>query len=67
MQFVKWIENLLRGDLGLSYVQNRPVTEVIWNAFPNTVLLVAVGLTLALIFALLFGVHRRRQSVRLVR
>jgi peptide/nickel transport system permease protein len=56
VQFVKWIQNLLRGDLGLSYVQNRPVTEVIWNAFPNTVLLVLAGLSLALIFALLFGV-----------
>lgn len=56
VQFVKWIQNLLRGDLGLSYVQNRPVTEVIWNAFPNTVLLVVVGLGIALIFALLFGV-----------
>lgn len=56
VQFYKWILNLLRGDLGLSYVQSRPVTEVIWAVFPNTVLLVAVGLTLALVFALLFGV-----------
>ena len=46
IQFAKWIRNLLSGDLGLSYVQNRPVTEVIWDAFPNTVLLVAVGLML---------------------
>jgi peptide/nickel transport system permease protein len=56
VQFGKWILNLLRGDLGLSYVQNRPVTEVIWAVFPNTVLLVLAGLSLALIFALLFGV-----------
>jgi peptide/nickel transport system permease protein len=56
VQFYKWILNLLRGDLGLSYAQSRPVTEVIWDAFPNTVLLVAVGLTIALVFALLFGV-----------
>ncbi len=56
VQFYKWILNLLRGDLGLSYVQNRPVTEVIWNAFPNTVLLVTVGLSIALVFALVFGV-----------
>jgi len=56
IQFLKWIRNLLSGDLGLSYVQNRPVTEVIWNAFPNTVLLVSVGLVLALVFALFFGV-----------
>lgn len=56
VQFYKWILNLLRGDLGLSYVQSRPVTEVIWNAFPNTVLLVVVGLGIALVFGLLFGV-----------
>ncbi len=56
VQFAKWIQNLLRGDLGLSYVQNRPVTEAIWDAFPNTVLLVVVGLSLALVFALFFGV-----------
>ncbi len=56
VQFYKWILNLLRGDLGLSYGQNRPVTEVIWKAFPNTVLLVTVGLTIALVFALVFGV-----------
>ncbi|MCA9858124.1 MAG: ABC transporter permease [Thermomicrobiales bacterium] len=56
VQFVKWIQNLLRGDLGSSYVQNRPVTQVIQDAFPNTLLLVTVGLILALVFALLFGV-----------
>ena len=56
VQLVKWIENLLRGDLGLSYAQNRPVTEVIWEVFPNTVYLMMAGLSLALIFALLFGV-----------
>ncbi|MEZ4506893.1 MAG: ABC transporter permease [Thermomicrobiales bacterium] len=56
VQFAKWIQNLLRGDLGLSYVQNRPVTEAIWDAFPNTVLLVTIGLMLALVVALLFGV-----------
>lgn len=56
VQFVKWIQNLLRGDLGLSYVQNRPVTETIWDAFPNTVLLVTIGLLLALVVALFFGV-----------
>lgn len=56
IQFVKWVRNLVTGDLGLSYTQNRPVTEVIGNAFPNTVLLVVAGLSIALVFALVFGV-----------
>lgn len=56
VQFAKWVRNLAQGDLGLSYTQNRPVTEVIGNAFPNTVLLVVVGLVMALVFALLFGI-----------
>jgi peptide/nickel transport system permease protein len=56
VQLVKWLENLLRGDLGTSYSQYRPVTQVIWDVFPNTVLLMVAGLLIALVFALLFGI-----------
>jgi len=55
-QFLIWLENLLKGDLGVSYSQYRPVSDVIWGVFPNTVYLMAAGLTLSLICALLFGV-----------
>ncbi|HET8523142.1 MAG TPA: ABC transporter permease [Thermomicrobiales bacterium] len=56
VQLVRWLENLLRGDLGTSYSQYRPVTQVIWDVFPNTVLLMVAGLFIALVFALFFGI-----------
>ncbi len=55
-QFLIWLKNIFTGDLGTSYFQNRPVSEVIWDAFPNTVYLMLAGLSLAMVFALLFGV-----------
>lgn len=56
VQLYRWLLNLAQGDLGTSYTQYRPVTTVIWEVFPNTVYLILVGLTIALIFALIFGV-----------
>jgi peptide/nickel transport system permease protein len=56
VQFWLWLRNLLQGDLGTSYSQYRPVWDVIWGVFPNTVYLVMTGLTLSLIVALTFGV-----------
>ncbi len=56
VQLYKWLVNLLQGDLGMSYTQHRPVTEVIWEVFPNTVLLMMTGLLVAMVFSILFGV-----------
>src|SRR4029450_2044698 len=35
-QLLIWLRNLARGDLGISYTQYRPVSEVIWDVVPNT-------------------------------
>ncbi|MDI3339362.1 MAG: ABC transporter permease [Sphaerobacter sp.] len=56
VQYLHWLKNLLRGDLGTSYVQNRPVTRIILERLPNTLILVGAGLGLALVLALAFGV-----------
>ncbi|MGI8476197.1 MAG: ABC transporter permease, partial [Thermomicrobiales bacterium] len=56
MQFLIWLRNLSQGNLGTSYFQNRPVLNVIWDVFPNTVYLMLVGLTISLVTSLLFGV-----------
>ncbi len=55
-QFVIWIGNVARGNLGTSYTQYRPVWNVVWAVFPNTVYLMLAGLTLSLVCALVFGV-----------
>jgi len=56
VQLYRWLINLLQGDLGMSYSQHRPVRDVIWEVFPNTVLLMTTGLLVAMLFSILFGV-----------
>jgi peptide/nickel transport system permease protein len=56
IQFLLWMKNLAKGDLGTSYSQFRPVWDVIWGVFPNTAYLVLTGLAIALVVALVFGV-----------
>jgi len=60
-QLLTWIGNVLRGDLGVSYSQFRPVSEVIWDVFPNTVVLMTAGLLISLVAALVFGVIAARR------
>src|SRR5687767_14224375 len=38
-QYVLYLRNLARGDLGWSFSQHRPVRDAIANAVPNTLLL----------------------------
>ena len=51
-QYLIFMGNCLKGDLGISIVHNRPVSELIGLAFPASARL---GVS-AIIFALLFGV-----------
>lgn len=46
-QFVEYLGNVARGDLGVSYVHGRPVTEVILERLPATLLLVCVALAVS--------------------
>ncbi len=56
VQFVKWLWALIHGDLGTSYIQYRPVIQVIAERVPNTFQLVIAALFIALIIALFAGI-----------
>ena len=56
VQLWKWITNLVQGDLGVSFSQQRPVRDVIFDVFPNTVYLMTVALTISLMVAVIFGI-----------
>ena len=43
-QFVRYVGALARGELGWSFSHDRPVSEVLGTALPNTLLLMAVAL-----------------------
>jgi peptide/nickel transport system permease protein len=49
-QYVRWLANIPRGELGYSFSHRRPVRAVLAEALPRTLLL--VGLALAFSFAL---------------
>jgi peptide/nickel transport system permease protein len=61
-QLVIWLANLARGDLGISYTQYRPVSEVIWDVVPNTLLLMGTGMLISLAAALTFGILAARRQ-----
>ena len=54
-QFVAYVKNLARGDLGLSFSQRKPVVEVLWARIPNTLLLVVTALTIAIVLGVILG------------
>lgn len=60
-QLLTWIVNIFKGDLGISYSQFRPVSEVIWQSFPNTVILMGAGMLISLVSALVFGILAARK------
>jgi peptide/nickel transport system permease protein len=39
MQYLKWMRNLLQGDMGVSWEWNKPVTELIWSRLAFTVVI----------------------------
>lgn len=61
-QLVIWLGNLARGDLGISYTQYRPVSQVIWDVVPNTLLLMGTGMMISLAAALIFGILAARRQ-----
>src|SRR6476620_1030653 len=45
-QYVRWLLAAAHGDLGWSFSAGRPVTSVLADALPNTLLLVGTALTI---------------------
>jgi ABC-type dipeptide/oligopeptide/nickel transport system permease component len=56
VQYVRFLGRLLQGDLGRSYVTNRPVLEIILERFPATALLTVSSMLLATVLGVLLGV-----------
>ncbi len=54
-QFVEYLGNVARGDLGVSYIHGRPVTEVILERLPATLLLVGVALAISSVAGIVLG------------
>ncbi|HSY80835.1 MAG TPA: ABC transporter permease [Gemmatimonadaceae bacterium] len=60
-RYIQFLSHAARGDLGQSYITQRPVAEMIGQALPNTILLMSLAIALSLIGGLVLGVARSVQ------
>ncbi len=56
IQFVQYVANALKGDFGTSYRLNRNVTQIILDAFPNTVKLSILAALIAWLIGIVAGI-----------
>ncbi|MCD6183684.1 MAG: ABC transporter permease [Thermovirga sp.] len=56
IQYLHFLGNLLKGDLGTSIIQHRPVAEIIIQRFPVTLELSVAGLLISFLVAIPIGV-----------
>ncbi|HYF95787.1 MAG TPA: ABC transporter permease [Symbiobacteriaceae bacterium] len=56
MQYVRWLQTTMTGNLGVSLRTGKPVTELIGDAMPNTLWLSTTSFTLGLTLAIPIGV-----------
>ena len=61
VQYVRWFGDMLRGDMGDSIKFRRPVSEMIAERIPNTLILVGVSFLVTLIIALPVGILSARK------
>lgn len=54
-QYVGWVKNILKGDLGNSLINHRPVSEQIAQKLPATIGLMGVSLLLSLVVSIPLG------------
>ncbi|MFE8696368.1 ABC transporter permease [Cytobacillus sp. FJAT-53684] len=58
IQYFKWLGNMVKGDFGNSLIKRGvPVSELIMNRLPNTLLLMLVSTILAALVAIPFGIY----------
>ncbi len=55
-QYVAWIAGAVRGDFGQSYVQRRPVMDILRERFPRSMELALLTLVIAVVWAIPLGV-----------
>jgi ABC-type dipeptide/oligopeptide/nickel transport system permease component len=66
VQFAHYAGGVLRGDLGRSYITNRPIAQDVAERFPRTLLLAGAAMALASVTGIALGVLSARRPGGLV-
>jgi ABC-type dipeptide/oligopeptide/nickel transport system permease component len=56
VQYYRFFDKLVHGDLGQSYQLNRPVATILWEKFPNTLKLALVAVAIEALLGLAAGI-----------
>jgi peptide/nickel transport system permease protein len=62
VQYARWLGSVLQGDFGTSFSRRIPVTEMILERLPNTLLLMIASAFLAILIAIPMGVLSARKQ-----
>lgn len=54
-QYMTYVKNVFTGDFGFSYQQKRPISELLMERLPWTMLLTGLGLIISTIIGVMFG------------
>ena len=54
-QYATYFKNIITGDFGFSYQQKRPISEILIERLPWTMLLAGLGLVISTFVGVLFG------------
>jgi peptide/nickel transport system permease protein len=54
-QYVHWMANAFRGNLGMSFLHGRPVLDVIADFLPNTIILASLALLIEIVVGIPLG------------
>ena len=57
VQYLHWLKGMLTGDMGISYVSNKPVFATFVSRLPATIMLTISSIVLTLLLALPLGVY----------
>ena len=63
-QYARYVSAVFRGDLGFSFSRQRPVADVLSDAIPNTLLLMATGLIAGVVIGVTVAVTQVRNRGR---
>ena len=58
VQYIKWVGQLLHGNLGFSTKLNQSVTSLLAQDLPKTIVLVSLGLVVSLLFGIPLGLYQ---------
>lgn len=56
IQYFRWLTSFITGDFGHSLAQSRPVSDIVFEAMPNTLMFTGIALVLVFVIGMFIGV-----------